>query len=932
MGALALSLFTLLGPAHATCSLTTDPESGAYLIASVSDLEAVGTVGCRAPDAVFEFAVDELDLASLDAPLDSFEGTLSGGAEGVTLKNLTISATDSAGLFESAVGDVAVVRGLVFENPTLSVNLGATPTPGTPGYGILFGRTQLSSGLSVSDVTVRGAMVSLTSTVNNDYNLGGIVGRVGTGGSATFSSITVEDSNFSSNYGESNIYFGGVAGRTEPASVFEDIVVADDVTFTDSIDGTEDGRLKAGGVVGSAAGSQQIRRVYSGVRITSPRGDAALGGVVGETVAVSVTDTTFEGHLSATDDNDFTFATVSGVVGTVGNGLSLRDANVGGSLVGSGAVGVAPYGANSAGRSNFTVSVTNSFVTPDFSATDGAVACLETTADLASRGPHCFVADSLEASFYRDVVSGFGAIEEWYGLSALVSVTDAQASDPDTFRNSGWSVFDGPGNALENDETWFMDGGFPTLSWTVERLTPDEPAPGPGQGEPGDSEEGEPGDTEEPRIGPTVELIGSPLQENVPFDLTVAITDASGTDLALTDVGSVVAYVDGAAEGAGLRSANLDPRADGGGGGRVALDVDAGDSSFTFEDLVFTGSASSEAPIRIVVSGTDGSLASAATSTTDLTVSATTFAVESAAETLFADGTETTVVTASFADAASGDGVAGVDVRFATTAGTLLTGDEGDRTVVGSSHTVVTDASGVAQVVLRSGTAEGTATVTASCPGVCTESVDVAFTPGLAGVSVDPDADGAWVTFDPLPDSVTGLQVKISPSDVWTDVSTTDLAPPVRISGPAFASGEPVSFEVRPVVGETPLASKGPFTVTPAAPEKPDVALREGSDPEVIDVDYSQPGETRVKFKQELTFGEGGAPERLFLIPQSFATAAVQAVGAAQSANVEIVIVESSTGTVLELEDRGIWVWEDIETDDAGTADLSVQVRVVEVE
>ena len=61
-------------------------------------------------------------------------------------------------------------------------------------------------------------------------------------------------------------------------------------------------------------------------------------------------------------------------------------------------------------------------------------------------------------------------------------------------------------------------------------------------------------------------------------------------------------------------------------------------------------------------------------------------------------------------------------------------------------------------------------------------------------------------------------------------------------------------------------------------------------------------------------------------------SAAVKAVGAAQSTNVEIVIIDSSTGTAPELQDHGIWVWKDIETDDAETADLNVQVRVVEKE
>ncbi|MDR9392575.1 MAG: hypothetical protein RI554_11175, partial [Trueperaceae bacterium] len=239
-------------------------------------------------------------------------------------------------------------------------------------------------------------------------------------------------------------------------------------------------------------------------------------------------------------------------------------------------------------------------------------------------------------------------------------------------------------------------------------------------------------------------------------------------------------------------------------------------------------------------------------------------------------------------------------------------------------------ASGVAQVVLRSSTVEGTATVTASCPGDCTETASVTFAPGLANVTVDPDADGAWVSFDALPESVTGLQVKISPSDTWTTVSVTDLAPPVRIGGAAFETGEPVTFEVRAVVGGEGLPAVGPFTVTPSAPAAPDVAPSVDSEPVVTDVDRSQPGETRVTFEQALTFGEDGPPEKLYLIPQSLEPVAAQAVGATQAENVEIVIVDSASGDVLELEDRGIWVWENIETDDAGTASLSVQVRVVE--
>jgi len=287
----------------------------------------------------------DLNLAGCDwtpigTPSVPFAGTYDGGRN--MISNLVVTGNQQIGLF-GRVAD-ATISALNLHN----VSVAAAGTNGRAGA--LIG--QAGDGTNPAVVTISHVTGSAI-TVQGRAQVGGLVGYVQLGVTATFSDVRLTDVDIkpvsiTPPVESTRLYFGGVVGwisRALPAAdvMFSDVHVSGSVTG--SADRLSDGGVSAsGGLVGgffSPRGKATFERV-SFVGTVDGFGGSA-GGLLGTNAGVvtSITSAYVSAEISSSDDGP-----VGGLIGTNRAGASsslgtvtIRDVTSMGTVSGSSAVG-----------------------------------------------------------------------------------------------------------------------------------------------------------------------------------------------------------------------------------------------------------------------------------------------------------------------------------------------------------------------------------------------------------------------------------------------------------------------------------------------------------------------------------------------------------------------------------------------------------------
>jgi hypothetical protein len=246
--------------------------------------------------------------------------------------------------------------------------------------------------------------------------------------------------------------------------------------------------------------------------------------------------------------------------------------------------------------------------------------------------------------------------------------------------------------------------------------------------------------------------ISNPQLRNIPFDVTVTLTDAYENPVVNTGASATITLSgSGGAIAGDLRRAGV-PLVE----ANPTETLGIGASSVVFSDVLYTGlsaEAGDDVQLSALAVGASA-LADDATGLSNLfSVRGILLTVVADPTQITANGSSTSAVTVTLTDADSNP-LQGVTVTVSTDAGTLFNG----LTELSGATGIETDANGQIALTLRSTTTAQTATILAQCPGACPAEETVEFVAGTATTIAKYDAGntdnqsatvGTAVTNDP---------------------------------------------------------------------------------------------------------------------------------------------------------------------------------------
>jgi large repetitive protein len=228
--------------------------------------------------------------------------------------------------------------------------------------------------------------------------------------------------------------------------------------------------------------------------------------------------------------------------------------------------------------------------------------------------------------------------------------------------------------------------------------------------------------------------IANPQLRNLPFDVRVTLTDASGNAVLNTEeiIITLTGVMDNPAQLnaiSGILKFAFDDKET---PDPVTVTLPAGSSSALVEKILYSGlSGDDGGDVKIVAEASDSGTSNAVGKTGEsnkFSVRGIVLTIAADPTSITADGTSTSDITVTLTD---GNTPAipqpGQTIRLTTNLGTFVDGSNSPTEI-----TLVTDAEGQVTIPLLSTTQTGTATVTAICPGACNVTTDVAFVAGAA--------------------------------------------------------------------------------------------------------------------------------------------------------------------------------------------------------
>ncbi len=704
--------------------------------------------------------------------VDNVGGIIGNVDDGVTL-DLDGIATGGTVYGEDYVGGIA---GEIDDASTLSLSNAEARTHVRANgndldyFGGVIGKIDEGASAELERVRVRGPSVIGSEGAQTPGKVGGVVGDVDKG------SVRIADTSVASDVtvrGDFNV--GGVIGHVNDSGSAQ----AATVSLTDvRVDATTEGIGQVGGVIGDLQGTAVGLRIAVGADATI-QGERKVGGIVGwanqnddAPEPRPFTDVLMAGTVEVLDTSTGAPDQQGGVVGNARNhGIDVRRTLV---------VGSADL---NAGR------------------TSGALAGTITATTVTATD-----------TFWDATV--LGDVPAVVTTSATGALAGNARSEPTAtlrtfalYDDAGWSIANGrPAAQGPDDATWTLcRGETPTLT----RWAPSTCAPAGSD-------------------ATTVHVGGfAPDQlRNIPFDVTVSLTDADGNPAFVdTPTPVTLSATGGATSGRLLTYADdaTTPVA-------PTATLEPGSASVTLDDVFHTG-LSSDGTRDVTLTVVDGPLATLDVSTSDLALRDIAMTANLAPDRILLGGRATVTVTLTDAE---GTALPDQPITLDTTLGRFV-GDDGEAT---ATTVLRTDDDGRVRTTLRASGEAGVATVTARCPGLCPTTADVRIVGETEALRVVPGNREAWLYFVP-PADTTNVRYRID-GGPWI------AADPPRTRGPVHVTPETANVDLRNGTDYTvelqgiasgddaPTPSiAGPVTFTPRVVERPAVtwSARDGADP-----------------------------------------------------------------------------------------------------
>ena len=133
-----------------------------------------------------------------------FNGSTADNLKKSVIKNLNIKAADTQGFVGKANG--LMIRGIDFKDVKLQATADKSSAVNLKDIGALVGLVDVDKTLTITDVTVEGAVLKNGGGTASTY-IGGLVGRVAKNGQATLEDVTVKDAAIAGHY-----FVGGILG------------------------------------------------------------------------------------------------------------------------------------------------------------------------------------------------------------------------------------------------------------------------------------------------------------------------------------------------------------------------------------------------------------------------------------------------------------------------------------------------------------------------------------------------------------------------------------------------------------------------------------------------------------------------------------------------------------------------------------------------